>query len=187
MDLLHAPARHEKRTVPLQFTLRYLVTASHEDPLTAHRLLGLLLVAASDHKELEVELEPLPAEAWHAFGVPPQPAFLLHAPLKKDRPESPAKQVLKSVEIIKRPMASLTGLLLGPKDIPIANARIELVGCDAKATTDSKGRFRFDAISAVPQARRLRIYTKGRTLMAGTPPQSEVSGPMLIRLNTLEE
>lgn len=187
LDLLHAPARHDKRSVPLQFVLRYLVTAWHEDPAIAHGLLGRLLVAASDHREMELELQPLSAEAWRAFGVAPRPAFLLRVPLRIERPEPLARQVTKTVEVLHRPIGSLSGLLLGPNDIPIANARVELVGSDAKASTDSRGRFRLDSIPAGPQARRLRISAKGRTLTAGAPAQGDPSRPVLIRLNTLEE
>jgi hypothetical protein len=187
LDLLHAPARHDKRSVPLRFTLRYLVTAWHEEPSKAHGLLGRLLVAASDDKDMEVELEPLSMEAWRAFGVPPRPAFLLRVPLRVDRPESPARAVIKTVELVHRPMGSLSGLLLGPNGVPIANARMELLGIGAKANTDSKGRFRFDAVPATPQARRLRIFAKGRTMTAAAPARTDPSQPLLIRLNTLEE
>lgn len=187
IDLLHAPARHDSRAVPLQLTLRYLVTAWHEDPQAAHGLLGRLLSAASESDEFDIELQPLSPEAWKAFGVPPQPAFLLRVPLRIQRPEPRAHPVHERVEIIHRSLGSLTGFLLGPDDVPIPNARIELMGCDAKARSDNKGRFRFDAIPATPQTRRLRIFAKGRTLMARTNLQQDESKPVIIRLDQLEE
>ncbi len=187
LDLLNAPASHANRSIPLKFTLSYLITTWHEDPKSAHGLLGHLLVAASNHNDYEVDLKPVSPEIWRAFDVPPQPAFQLRAPLQIDRSEPLAKPVLSSVEITKRPLGSLTGLLVGPQDIPVVNAHIELMDCNAKTSTDNKGRFRFDSIPTDAQVKRLRIFTKGRTLMADTARQAVDSGPMLIRLNTLEE
>ena len=187
MELLQAPARHDTRAVPLQLALRYLVTATHEDPETAHRWLSRLLSAASGHTEFAVELHPMPPEVWRALGVPPQPAFSLRVPLRIERPEPPARPVLKKVEVINAPLHTLTGLLLGPGDVPIANARIELLGSEAVSTTDTKGHFRLDAIPPERQARRLRILTKGRTLIVGTSLQQDASTPVVIRLNQLEE
>ena len=186
-DLIQAPARHDTRAVPLQLTLRYLVTTWHEDPETAHALLGRLLSAASDSNEFSVELHPVPSDVWRAFGVPPQPAFSLKVPLRIERPEPRARPVLRTVEVVNSRLGALSGLLLGPSDVPIANARIELVGCDAKAKTDSKGRFRLDAIPLERQPRRMRIFAKGRTLMVDTTAQQDASQPVIIRLDELEE
>jgi hypothetical protein len=52
----------------------------------AHRTLGDLLVAALEAREFEPELTPIAPETWTAFGVPPQPAFLLRALVQVERP-----------------------------------------------------------------------------------------------------
>lgn len=187
MDLLHAPARHDSRSVPLELTLRYLVTAWHDDPQSAHGLLARLLSAASDSSDFDIEVQPLSSDTWTAFGVPPQPAFLIRVPLRIQRPEPWARPVRKRVEVLHRSLGALSGILLGPEDLPIPNARIELMGFDAKAETDGRGRFRFDAIPTTLTTRRLRILAKGRTLMVHVAPQDDESKPLIIRLDQLEK
>ena len=119
------PPASTGKPIPLQFTLRYLVTTWAESPPEAHRLLGNLVLAAMEKSEYELELEPLPAETWQAFRLPPQPAFVLRVLLREPRPEPTAKYVTKVV-IESRATVSVYGVIHGPEDIPIASARIEL-------------------------------------------------------------
>ncbi|MCU0518329.1 MAG: DUF4255 domain-containing protein, partial [Oscillatoria sp. Prado101] len=82
------PLRGSQRT-PLQAAARYLVTTWAGTPEDAHRLLGDLLFAAMDSAAFQAELNPLPAAAWTAFGLPPQPSFVLRVPLQIARPQPP--------------------------------------------------------------------------------------------------
>lgn len=106
LDLLEGPAPRERRSQPLQLKLRYLVTATAEEPEEAHRRLGELAFAALESPDFEVELGALPASLWQAFGVAPRPAFLLRVPVRRERPARKVPLVLEPIVIQAAPMTT---------------------------------------------------------------------------------
>jgi hypothetical protein len=93
LEMRPAPAARGAERPPQQIALRYLVTAVAAEPEEAHRVLGELVFAAMDRPGVDVILEPPPPEVWAAFGVPPQPSFLLEVPLRRARPEREVQRV----------------------------------------------------------------------------------------------
>jgi hypothetical protein len=166
--------------IPLQVTLRYLVTTWAESPPQAHKLLGDLVLAAMEEKEYELELEPLPAETWQAFHLPPQPAFVLRVLLRKPLPEPTAKYVTKVI-LEPRAAVSVYGLVRGPKDIPIANARIELGNSPRSTYTDAFGQFHFDNLPA-GMPTNLSVKAKGRVLDVTIEKRTSAQDPFVISL-----
>ena len=166
--------------IPLQVTLRYLVTTWAESPLEAHKLLGDLILAAMEEKEYELELEPVPGETWQAFHLPPQPAFVLRVLLRKPLPEPAAKYVTKVV-LDPRPSVSVYGLVRGPKDIPIPSARIELRNSSRSTATDASGRFHFDNLPA-GMPTNLSVKAKGRVLDVTIEKPTSAQDPFVISL-----
>jgi Carboxypeptidase regulatory-like domain len=183
MDLRNAPPARGGNRPPLQVVLRYLVTARAQDPAEGHRLLGELVFAAMEAPEMEVELEPLPVALWRAFGVPPQPAFVLRMPLRRERPEPVVPRVRQPLVLRTEPAISLQGTVVGPGDLPIAGARVELPAVARSTRTDHRGRFAFAGVPA-SGTRTVRVSAKGReiSVTAGTG-----DGPLLIRLQPMED
>lgn len=172
------PPASTGRVTPLQFTLRYLVTAWAESPPEAHKLLGDLALAAMEESAYEVELEPVPADTWRAFNIPPQPAFVLRALLRKPRPEPAAKYATRLV-IEPRPAITFFGLVRGPADIPIARARIELRNDQRATYSDDTGRFRFSNLPA-DMPLNLRVKAKGRVFEVTTEQRTSAEDPFVI-------
>ncbi len=149
---------------PQQFALRYLISVSATAPEDAHRLLGPLVFAAMDRPGCEVELDMQPAELWLALGVIPRPAFLLRVPLRLARPEPTAGIVLHPIVINQSPLRPLAGRLVGPGDVPLAGARLELPSLQMSTRSDHRGYFIFPPIPAEPLPKELVITARGRVL-----------------------
>ncbi len=99
-------------------------------------MLGTLIFAALAVTDWQVEQERLPPDTWAAFGTPPRPSFVLRLPVIKERPEPAVKLVRKPLTVKHTGLVGLHGAVLGPEDIPIAGARVELPAFGLSATTD---------------------------------------------------
>lgn len=181
-----APARGTRRP-PLQVMLRYLVTAWSKSPEEAHQVLGRLLFAAMEHAEYEVDLEPIPAQVWTAFGTIPMPAFLLRLPLRVERPEKPAALIRSPIEVQQSPLGRMAGTVMGPEQIPLANARVELATHNLVARTDAKGRFSFPTVPTEPALKKVRIVARGRELFKEVDYKKiNQEEPLIIHFDVLE-
>lgn len=185
LDMQYAPPAERGRSKIFSLTLRYLVTAWNTDPLKAHRALGDLALAVAEHPEYQIDLDPLPASTWTAFGVAPRPAFLLCAPLKPERELPPVRLITEPV-IHAHPLTQLEGVLLGPGDLPVVGARVELPTIGRHAITDRKGYFCLTAVPAEPAHKQLRIRAKGRDLATTTEHRPDQPGPVTIHLDLTE-
>jgi Pvc16 N-terminal domain len=186
MEFANKPAPRSNTPPPVQILLRYLVTAWAKGPEESHPLLGKLVFAAMTNPEFEVEFDPIPATAWVAFGVPPLPSFVLTIPLRLERPEPPTKLVRKPLVLQSAPITSLSGIVLGPEDVPLSNARVELRALQLYESTDTKGRFRFPAVPSEPRAKQLRIKAKGRELTVTVQQPDSDSEPVVIHFNLFD-
>lgn len=185
-DILPAPRTSTSRRLPLQTSLRYLVTAWADDPETEHRQLGELVFAAMEHPEFEVELAAQPAEFWLAFGIAPRPAFMLRLPVQVERPEPHTGRVLYPLGVRVSPVVGLAGRLVGPQDIPLSGAQIELASLQLTTRTDAKGRFRFSAGPAQPDTKELCIRLKGTERRVTVAHGADSAQPLVIRFDTME-
>jgi hypothetical protein len=142
------PAVRGAKLPPLELALRYLFTTCAEDEGDAHRWLGALAFRAMDAEDWQVEREPLPIDAWRAFGIAPRPAFVIRVPLRLERPEKEVPLVRKPPVVRSSPIAALAGVVLGPEEIPIAGATVEVAALGLFARTDGDGAFRFPTVPA---------------------------------------
>jgi hypothetical protein len=182
MELVQSPPARGTRRPPLMMTLRYLVTTQAAKPEDAHQMLGDLVVAALENPEFEVEQEPLPLALWTSLGIAPRPSFVLRVPFIHERPEKLAPLVRKPIVIKHLALRSLEGQILGPEDTPLMNARVELPALELFTTTDSKGRFHFSSVPAMPGARLLRVRAKGQEFSINTEQAGSEDDPLVIHL-----
>jgi len=168
-----------------ELLLRYLITVDAADITAAHRLLGELAFAALENADFEVDLEPLPPSVWRAFGVPPQPSFMLRVPLRRQRPQPEAPLVRQPLAVETSSISALTGRVLGPEDVPLSGATVELPSLHLRQTTDPNGRFHFPTVPNSEQ-HHLRIRAKGREMIVDVEPSSP-GQPVIIRFKPLEE
>jgi hypothetical protein len=188
MEIVQSQVPRTIKRPPFQITLRYLVTAEDDDDQAAHRLLGELMVAALDTSEFEVESEPVPISLWSGFGVPPRPSFVLRTPLRIERPEPKVKRVLTPLVVTTTPMVALDGLVLGPGDFPLSDARVELPALQLSTHTDYKGHFRFAAVPAGPPDMMVRVNAKGREVTLSTATEGRSNGePLVVRIDRMED
>lgn len=170
------------RRVPLQFSVSYLITVGAETPERAHHLLGELVFAALESPEFEVELAPVPLELWAALGVPPQPAFRLRLPVRRERAEPGFTRVRAPLVIHTSPSEALLGCVVGPGDVPIPGAVVALPTLKLSTRTDARGYFRFPFVPALETLGGLEVRTKGEVLHVGAEALAPAERPLVIRL-----
>lgn len=187
VDLMKAaPVNTIKRPIPLQITLRYLVTVWSDKPEDAHQLLVRLMFAAMESNNYQVEPEAVPVSLWTAMGLPPQPSFFLRVPVVYDRSGAPPKLVRQPVKIQTSSVISLHGLVLGPGNTPLADCRVEIPALRLSTSTDYKGRFCFNGVPGEGK-NQLVVSAKGRELPVTfdrTYPDS--AAPLVINFSPLE-
>jgi hypothetical protein len=185
-ELCDAPPARGPQRAPLQLALRYLVTTWAQEPAAAHRLLGRLVFAAMGEPEWEVLLAPPSEAAWAAFGVLPQPAFILSIPLRLERPTPPAPLVRAPIQLQATPVASLAGVVLGPGEIPLAGALVELPALRQTRRTDRKGQFAFPMVPVEPAELKLHVKARGRARWFDITRPSEADGPLVIHFELFD-
>lgn len=186
LEFAQSPAlRGGPKRPPLQFSLRYLVTAWAEEAADAHRTLGQIIFAAMDHPDYQVDLEAVPLTLWTAFGISPRPAFIITAPVRLERvePELPLVRVPPVVQ--GTPVVSFFGRVLGPQDIPLANIAVEFTPLQLSTRTDNKGYFHFAGIPGGSDSVQLRLKGKGKVLDIAVKPSSSAENPAVIHWDVL--
>jgi hypothetical protein len=186
MDLASQQPMRGQARAPLQLALRYLVTAWAEGPVAEHRLLGALVAAAMQEEGFEVLLGPTAPATWMALGAAPRAAFVLQVPVRQARPEPVLPRVRGPLVMRGVALAPLAGVVLGPGDVPVASARVEVPSADAFTETDPQGRFRFPALPVEPRQKLVRIRARGRQLDVEIA-QPEESSAVVIRFDQLLE
>lgn len=169
MELRNAAPQREAQQRFDQVLLRYLISASAEDTHEGHRMLGTLLFAAFGQPEYDVDLTPVPVEVWSALGSPPGPAFVLQIPVRQPRSKRDAPAVRGPLIVEQSPTASLNGIVLGPNDVPIGDAGVEIVGLRSNTRTGRDGRFRFGLVPNGGGPLKVRVEARGRTVTVDAP------------------
>ncbi|HVU10718.1 MAG TPA: carboxypeptidase-like regulatory domain-containing protein, partial [Phototrophicaceae bacterium] len=179
MGIVPALTAPDPRKLPRQVMLDYLIAVRGSDPERAHKLLGTLVLAALDSTEFTLNYDPLPVETWLAFGTEPQPAFVLRVPLVRERPAADVQLVRQPMVLREASIASLQGVVLGPKDLPLAGVLVELPGLRQYQRTDAQGHFRFPTVPLDPPVKSLRVSGKGHELDVSI---ESVASPLVIHL-----
>lgn len=185
LEIANAPPPRGARPAPVRLHLRYLVTTWAERPEEAHRLLGELVFAALDRSDVDVDLAPLPAHEWAALGLTPRPSFVLQAPLVRSRAEKPAPPVKQMVTRVASAVG-VRGVVLGPGDVPLAGALVEVPSMGLVTRADGGGRFRFARVCAEPRVQKLRVRAKGHVELFDAPLDGAPGEPITIRMKLKE-
>jgi hypothetical protein len=185
LDLLEIPAMRNVSHPPLQFMVRYLVTSWAKEPVDAHQRLNALVFAAMEEPELELEMKPPELALWTALGVPPGPAFFLRVRVRLERPEKPPRLVLKPLKFEALPVKPLVGVVLGPEDVPVMGAVIEIPALQLTVRTGSKGQFRFKSVPESGWLKRLVVKARGRTQEIALEKDYSEENPLVIHFDPL--
>lgn len=161
-ELTDLPAARGGQRPPLQVELGYLVTTGGADVGSAHDRLGALLFAALQHPDYDVRFPGDMAAYWAAAGVPPQPSFVLAVPLRQEVSVQAAPPVTSALRVQSVGSQSLVGVVVGPGDVSIADAMVEVPSLALATRTDPRGRFRFSAVPTGATALQIRVRAKSQ-------------------------
>ncbi len=186
LDLLPATPGEQGAGKLFQLSLRFLITAWADTPEEAHRLLGDLALSVAEHPDYDLELSPLAAQSWAAFGIAPRPSFMLRAQLRRERKLPVVKLIREPMVVRESALVALQGVVVGPKDTPITGAYVELVSLQRSTYTDQKGRFMFSAVPAEPSRKKLRVKAKGRELAVLAEHGAHAPEPIMIHVDIAE-
>lgn len=186
LDLGHRPPARGAPQPHLDLTLRYLVTSWGPDPAENHKRLADLMFAAASTADYEIEPGSPPLELWMALRVPPRPAFVLRAPMRRPLPVRRAPLVRRPISLEISPAGALMGQCVGPGEVPLSGALIELPALNVATRTDHDGRFVFASVPRDSPHLMVRATAKGKTVTveAGArPPDAE---PLVIAFDMTE-
>jgi hypothetical protein len=153
---------------------RYLVTTKAPNPAEADRLIVALGFAALDRGVPELERDGPAPELWLALGVAARPALVVREVLERQRPAPVAPLVRRPLVTEWSHSRTLTGRVIGPRNTPIAGARIEVASAGLTAYSDHRGEFTLAGVPTGPPAPLLAITAKGvRLTVRADAPASE--------------
>jgi hypothetical protein len=176
------------RPATLVLRLRYLVCVDGPSAEQSLALLDAILTAALDARtidgeRLEVDLAPIPADAWLALRARPRPAITLRLDARHARVPEEVPMVREPLRVVGSTIRSLTGRLLGPDDQPLAGAVVTLAGTGAEDRTSDTGTFIFPTVPAGPGPLELGVRAKGRFFTAVVDPGAD---QIVVRCDPLE-
>src|SRR5438270_1040630 len=149
LEILRAPVARSEQPAPLQMSLRFLVSAWCGDAAAANDVLLRLAFSAMEQANWELEPEPMTPQGWQAFSIAPRPGFILRVPLRVERPR-PAFKRVRSTRIEGGVLRGLQGVVLGPDDVPVPGAKVEVPSQQRWAETDQQGGFILPGLALSP-------------------------------------
>jgi hypothetical protein len=178
-----ATALEERRT-ETHLVLRYLVTSwapSRDDADAVLCTLAIALLARGANgpdgrSDITVETAPPPVELWAALALP-----LMHV----ESLES-ARRVTQPPIIRGFPAERLSGVLVGPNEVPIAGARVDLPAYGRVTETDRQGHFEFVGVPPELVGQLVRVRARGieRSFQVTA---ERVRAPLVLRMSFGEE
>ncbi len=169
------PARASHRPTPLLLQARCLVTASGAD---ADQWIVALAFHALEAGQPELERDGLAPALWAALGAKARPALVARALLEQSREVPPVPLVRQVVTEWSR-RRQLDGRIVGPGDVPIAGARVEVERLGLTTVSDHRGEFHL-TVPAGSSAPTVSVTAKGaRLAVRADPPPGE---PLVIHV-----
>ena len=94
--------------------------------------------------------------------MPPRAGFILTVPLRQPVDVEPAKPVQVPLIVQGAGARTMEGAVLGPGDVPVSDAYVEIPALALATRSDTRGRFRFGAVPTAPAKQQVRVHAKGR-------------------------
>jgi hypothetical protein len=183
LDIAPSPASRRGSTPPpLQLRARYLVTVRGFDPTELGQCLAELAFLAGPLTR--VELEPLPPSPtlWESLGTTARPALIASVLLERERRGRKVSRVREPLITRWSPAHPLTGVVMGPGDIPIAGALVEVEGFPLTTYSNHRGEFAFRSVPGVEPPPTLVVSAKGTHLRVRVGGGGGPEDPVLIRV-----
>jgi hypothetical protein len=104
------------------------------------------------------------------------------------RPRAQAERfVSQAVDLSASTVVSINGIVVGPGDLPIVNARVEYSATGAVTRTDNKGYFHLVATPPSSKASsQFLVQAKGREQSVSVKPKEMQNQPVVIHFDVLE-
>jgi hypothetical protein len=174
--------RHMAKSI----ALRYLITTWAENDAEAHVLLGKLVFAALEKREYEFNLAELPATLWSAFAIAPRPSFTLWVPCFIEQPAPSISLVREPLVLRGTPIRSFHGIVVGPGEMPIMGAGVELPALQLRGQTNAQGRFFFATIPSEPHEFQLVVRAKGHVQNVTVEQPASDKDPFIVRFDAFD-
>ncbi len=203
-----APLPRGRADTPMQFAVRFLVSAWDASPHRAHAMLSELVFSAlespptlrpsseSEPTPAELDLQ-IPRELWPELGLAPRPAFLLRALVRRERVAREVRIVEHPLVFHPTPIGELRGRVVaplkkragakGPSEIPLSRAQVSLPALRLSTVTDRRGEFRFAGVPHHPPVKRLVIRARNRELAVETDQGMSPGAPLVVRFEPTED
>jgi len=182
LDIAPFPAPRRGTTpAPLQLRARYLVSVTGFDATERGQCLAELAFQAGPLVRVELESSPPGPEFWEALGAPARPALIAAVLLERERPSHSAPRVRELVTHW-APTRALVGVVLGPGDVPIAGALVEVEGSPQTTYSNYRGEFAFRSVTAAEPPPTLVVSAKGACLRVRVEADGGPEKPVLIRV-----
>lgn len=186
LTLLHIvpapPARSSAAPAPLQLRTSYLVTTQGFKPTEGAQILADLAFQAGTLARVELDPTPPSPSMWEALGVHARPALMISVLLQRERDARPVRRVLEPLVTRWAPSRPVVGVVMGPGDVPIAGALVEVDGSTLATYSNHRGEFGFRAVPGAEPPPILIISAKGAHLRVRVAADKGPADPILIRV-----
>ena len=183
LELVPSPAvRRASGPAPLHLRARYLVTVQGFSPTEGAQCLAELAFGAAAVTQLELEPAPPGPATWSGLGARARPALIASVLLERERAQRRVPRVREPLITQWSPIGPLVGVVIGPRDIPIAGALVELDGSSATTYTNHRGEFSFRTVPTGDPPPNLVVTAKGTHLRVRVPRHTGPDKPFLIRV-----
>lgn len=166
LEYATAPPSHTHQQAPLSVMCKFLVFAHGSDALQVQALMERLLFSAMETKELEdgtvfdLDLGSPDVALWQSLALTVRPSFWIHVVQRKPRDIKPAPLVTEGIQLHVMPNASLSGVVVTARGLPLPGAVVSYPSSNKSTQTDEKGHFVFKAISSKNKQAELVITYK---------------------------
>lgn len=186
LTLLHmAPAPRPRTTAgiqPLLLRARYLVTIAAPDRAAERQALAELAFAAGPSAEVELEATAPGPELWQSLGVRARAALFVSVLLQRERRRPAVPRVRQPLVTQWSPQRPLSGVVVGPGDVPIAGALIEVEGLPQSTYSNHRGEFAFRSVPGAEPLPTLVVRAKGTSVRVRVADDAPPSSPLVIRV-----
>jgi hypothetical protein len=140
---------------------RYLVTVSAPSRIEADRLIVSLGFAALDRGSPELERDGAGPDLWLALRAVARPALVVREVLERPRVVRPAPLVRQPAVTEYASSRRVAGRVVGPGNMPITGAKIEILSAGLVTYSDHRGEFVLAGVPTGPPDPTLAITAKG--------------------------